>query len=267
MDNPNKLYNLMNLTEFQKLIGTWIDIEQYFKAKLGNEVVTADFQFVVQTPDYFRKLEEVITLTDKEVLANYIMWNMIFPTMDYLTEGFSKIGLVFYHPARNVKCLEKAKNMMPFVASALFVDRHFPQEIYDKVATGLDEMEQEFINNLDQLSWIDEETRVNLTEKARAMTNLVGYPDWILDSCKLDAKYEALVIVENDFYQNYFNYQTFQKALVEKRLTQPPKKTAWPVNPFDVNGFYYMYENQVIVTAGMLMEPLVSKNFPRGMGQ
>ncbi|KAH9491460.1 Endothelin-converting enzyme 1, partial [Bulinus truncatus] len=271
----NNLYNPMNLTEFQRMLGNWIDIEEYMNAIFGPGVITADEQIIVQTPTYFRQLGDIILLTDTEVLANYIMWNLVLPTMGYLSSDFYKADVELQSQfgtkinaqqsksyTWSVQCFMESKKIMPFVSSALFVDRHYSQEFNIKVATAMDNIEHAFINNLDQLSWIDEETKINLTEKARALTNLVGYPDWILDPCKLDAKYEDLVIEEGEFFQNFLYYTKFEKDNSKRQLRHPPDRKKWYMYPHDGMAYYFPIGNQMGIMAGLLQEPIISQYYP-----
>ncbi|KAH9519945.1 Endothelin-converting enzyme 1 [Bulinus truncatus] len=270
MTNPNKLYNLMTLRQFQKLIGSWIDMQKYMDAIFGKGVVTSDDLINVATPSYFKQLKTVINSYDREVLANYIIWNLLLPTMGYLPKGFSVADVFATKPAEKIidldprqeKCLEKSKKLMPFVTSALYVDRHFSQETVVKVATALDDIEHEFISNMNQLTWLDDETKRNLKEKAQAMTNQVGYPDWILDPSILDAEYEDLEIEEGEYFRNFIHSIKFHTNIEKRKLRQPPLRNVWLIAPDTVNAYYNMQENEVVVLAGILQEPIISKDYP-----
>ena len=46
--------------------------------------------------------------------------------------------------------------------------------------------------NLNSVSWVDDVTKIKLEGKAEKMTEMVGYPDWLLDVNELDKYYEKV---------------------------------------------------------------------------
>ncbi|KAH9519963.1 hypothetical protein Btru_071365 [Bulinus truncatus] len=134
-------------------------------------------------------------------------------------EDFSVADVFVMKPADEVieldprqrKCLKKSKKLMPF-----------SQETVVKVVTALDDIEHEFISNMNQLTWLDDETKRNLKEKAQSMTKQVGYPDWILDPSELDAEYEDLEIEEGEYFKNFIHSIEFQNNIEKRKLKQPP---------------------------------------------
>lgn len=51
-----------------------------------------------------------------------------------------------------------------------------------------------FKAGLPSLSWMDDATRVAASAKADAVTQKIGYPDWIEDPVKLEKHYENVYI-------------------------------------------------------------------------
>ncbi|KAH9519959.1 Endothelin-converting enzyme 1 [Bulinus truncatus] len=115
---------------------------------------------------------------------------------------------------------------------------------------------------MNQLTWLDDETKRNLKEKAQAMTNQVGYPDWILDPSILDAEYEDLEIEEGEYFRNFIHSIKFHTNIEKRKLRQPPVRNVWLIPPDTVNAYYNLHENEVVVLAGILQEPIVSKDYP-----
>lgn len=49
-----------------------------------------------------------------------------------------------------------------------------------------------FSSLVEESDWMDEETKVRALEKARAMKEYVGYPDWILNRTTLELAYSGV---------------------------------------------------------------------------
>ncbi|KAH9519957.1 Endothelin-converting enzyme 1 [Bulinus truncatus] len=158
------------------------------------------------------------------------MWNLIQPTFDYLPVDNTR-----EHENRQKLCVDESRNALPLVSGALYVDRYLSEETRVKAVPLINYIKNEFVNSLNQTTWVDEETRTRLEEKVEAMTSIVGYQDWILDPCQLDAKYEDLV--------------------------EPTTKT-FKFKPDRVHAQYEYHLNMMVVYAGLLQEPIISKNYP-----
>ena len=49
-----------------------------------------------------------------------------------------------------------------------------------------------FEHNLPDLDWMDESTKRRAIDKAKAVTQMIGYPEYIKDAAKLDEHYEKV---------------------------------------------------------------------------
>ena len=83
----------------------------------------------------------------------------------------------------NVYCIYYCIQLVCFKASVVDVLQ---------VESLLEEIRTAFIDNLPSVSWMDDETRDYATQKAGAVTKMLGYPDFIMDPVKLDEYYEKV---------------------------------------------------------------------------
>ena len=59
------------------------------------------------------------------------------------------------------------------------------------------EIKEAFTRNLPNLSWMDKETRESARAKARAVIDMIGFPEYILNKTALDERYEKVGNVMN----------------------------------------------------------------------
>lgn len=97
------------------------------------------------------------------------------------------------------------------------------------------------------LKWMDKETKHEALVKANAITDMIGYPDYILDAHALDEKYRKLKVIEDDHFQNtlHFHAYNFERNLI--KIDQPVNRTRWSMTPQTVNAYYTPTKNQVLV--------------------
>ena len=75
-------------------------------------------------------------------------------------------------------------------AGAMYVREYFDESARQTVNEMVKDISDVFVEIIDELEWMDEETRVRAKEKSAAMTNHIAYPDELLDNRKLTELYE-----------------------------------------------------------------------------
>ncbi len=56
----------------------------------------------------------------------------------------------------------------------------------------IDHIREAFLENLEHLKWMDDETRRRAKEKAEKVIPMIGFPDWLKDPDELDDYYEKV---------------------------------------------------------------------------
>ncbi|XP_055877570.1 endothelin-converting enzyme homolog [Biomphalaria glabrata] len=257
-ENPLNLVNKMTLREFQNLLGSWIDIEQYFSAFHDQKFLTKDDEMIVKDPNYFKKLKDIMEKTNKEVLANYIVYDFIEKALPYLPSKPFNGSTEF---RSDKKCLDLISSMMGLAVSALYLENRDYSEITPKVQILFDNIREQFVQELVNQNSTDSQTKSILIAKAKSTTIRIGFPDFITDSAKLDHEFEDLEIVETNFLDNFVRVNSFGDAKIIKNYRGNPEPS-WSKNLHETNAYYDSLFNQVTILAGLLQEPFVSLSYP-----
>ncbi|RUS88407.1 hypothetical protein EGW08_003803 [Elysia chlorotica] len=262
--------NKYNLTQFDDLMGNWINIKDYLDDIFGGRhYFEHSTEVIVATPSYFSKLGDVVGSARKETLANYLMWRVLHSVVSFLPLEFQLASLELSRVMDGSSvltdrwrfCVEQAREAVGFAGSALFVDKHFDQDRKAKMTEALENIRLEFIGLLDHVTWLDQSTRSRLKDKARAMSLRIGYPDMIMDVDKLDSHYEKLEVTQSEFFTNMLRYRDFSVNWALSQLDKKPDPSLWSTTPDVVNAFYNWNFNHIIVTAGILQPPFYSPDY------
>lgn len=108
----------------------------------------------------------------------------------------------------------------------------------------VDNIRNEFINILQNVSWMDDKTRVKAIKKAQIMVSHIGYPDELLDNNKIEEYYKNLEMKPDDLLLNTLQLNVFYINRKFNRLRQPINKTNWQTHtkPTTANAFYHSTE-------------------------
>jgi membrane metallo-endopeptidase-like protein 1 len=112
---------------------------------------------------------------------------------------------------------------------------------------------------------MDKETREKAEDKADAISDMIGFPNYILDASQLDEKYKDLEIKNNTYFDNNKRINIYNLKKNLERLDQPVNKTRWSMSPPTVNAYYTPTKNQVVFPAGILQIPFFDVNNPKSL--
>ena len=112
---------------------------------------------------------------------------------------------------------------------------------------------------------MDEETRKAALVKARAISDMIGYPEYIEDDKALEDKYHDLKITADSYFANGMATRRF--ALLEnmRKLDQPVNRTKWSMTPPTVNAYYTPTKNQIVFPAGILQSSFFNVRYPKSI--
>uniref|UniRef100_A0ABM5G414 endothelin-converting enzyme 1 n=1 Tax=Pogona vitticeps TaxID=103695 RepID=A0ABM5G414_9SAUR len=271
--DDEKIYHKLTMAELQVLAPAidWLDFISYFLSPL--ELTDAE-PVVVYGKDYLEQVSQLINNTDKSILNNYMIWNLVQKTASSLDQRFEtaqeKLLETLYGTKKSCTprwqtCISNTDDTLGFALGALFVkatfDRHSKQIAEDMIA----EIRTAFEESLDQLEWMDEKTRQAAKEKADSIYDMIGFPEFILDDKELDDVYDGYEVSEDSFFQNMLNFYNFSARFMADQLRKPPNRDQWSMTPQTVNAYYLPTKNGIVFPAGILQAPFYARNHPKAL--
>lgn len=267
--DEEKLYHRMAISELQEH-APFMDWLAYFTdaLRLVGKKISKKERVVVYAPQYLANLTDIIkeynnSTEGKIILNNYLVWQ----TVRSLTSCLSKPFRDAYKGLRKALigaeggeepwryCVTDTNNVVGFAIGAMYVRELFQGDSKAKAEEMINSVRTAFKENLKQLSWMDKETRELAEEKADAITDMIGFPDFILDVEKLDERYKELEVSDNNYFQNNLNANQFNLRRNLQNLGTPVNKTRWNMTPPTVNAYYTPTRNQIVFPAGILQAP------------
>ena len=249
--------------------------------------------------DYSNEIEEV-DFADRRnrfinTLNNYLTWRAIQPYVGYLSRDFQRAEKVFLkslHGAQGREerwrtCVMNTNSAMGFAIAPMFVKQGFSEKAREIAYSMIEEIKTSFkskivkcsfknliISNsfvltdrLEHLDWLDDPTRLMIRHKINNSTELMGYPDFVLNPAALDERYHDFRVVEKEFLANQVRFHGFAVRKSLGMLAKDVDKRSWPLTfpPSTVNAFYLYPRNQILFPAGVLQPPLFSESQPMSL--
>ncbi|CAF2048361.1 unnamed protein product, partial [Rotaria magnacalcarata] len=223
--------------------------------------------------DYLRNVSLIIDQQPPRVLQNYMVWRFMMSRAWIIPRRFRTIKQQFdqvflgttVEQARAMKCASYVNYNMGFAVSKLYIDKYFDKDARIESMAMIDNIRNQFIDIINQSTWMDSISKSRAVNKARAINAKVGYPDYLDDNnnTKLEKDY-----AEYNFNSSFArNVLLMLKLNVKKNLQalrQLLDREEWiGYTPTIVNAFYNPSFNDISFPAGILQTPFFYKDAPK----
>nr|XP_023407907.1 membrane metallo-endopeptidase-like 1 [Loxodonta africana] len=272
------LYHRMDLGELQSRFNlkgfNWTVFIQTVLASVGIDLLPEE-EVVVYGIPYLRNLEDIIDAYSARTMQNYLIWRLVLDRISSLSQRF-KDTRVNYRKAlygttveevRWRECVSYVNSNMESAVGSLYVREAFPRDSKEMVRKLIDKVRAVFVETLDELGWMDEESKNKAQEKAMNIHEQIGYPDYILEerNQQLDEEYSNLNFSEDLYFENSLQNLKAGAQRSLKKLREKVDPNLWIIGAAVVNAFYSPNRNQIVFPAGILQPPFFSKEQPQAL--
>lgn len=224
---------------------------------------------LVHSPDFLRKIGELVSQTSDEVLEAYLIWTIVRTyglnlgpkaSLRAPAEALDRRlkGVAFdAKEDRATVCLNALNEALGFMAGRYYVQQAFPPAARNKVIDIIDSIISAFKDRLPELDWLDPKTRRAAEVKADNIRIKVGYPEYpnTTSAASIEAYYSEIDIKKFEYFGNRFRSAT---VLNKKNLAQAGRVLnvlRWDMFPAEVNAYYNPGGNEIAFPAGILQPP------------
>ncbi|XP_049731821.1 membrane metallo-endopeptidase-like 1 [Elephas maximus indicus] len=272
------LYHRMDLGELQSRFNlkgfNWTVFIQTVLASVRIDLLPEE-EVVVYGIPYLRNLEDIIDAYSARTMQNYLIWRLVLDRISSLSQRF-KDTRVNYRKAlygttveevRWRECVSYVNSNMESAVGSLYVREAFPRDSKKMVRELIDKVRAVFVETLDELGWMDEESKNKAQEKAMNIHEQIGYPDYILEerNQQLDEEYSNLNFSEDLYFENSLQNLKAGAQRSLKKLREKVDPNLWIIGAAVVNAFYSPNRNQIVFPAGILQPPFFSKEQPQAL--
>ncbi|NXL90084.1 KELL protein, partial [Alectura lathami] len=160
------------------------------------------------------------------------------------------------------KCLTDTSSFFEPVLGQMIVKEIFPQQAKKLAEQMFSEIQDVLYGRLDQLEWMDEQTRQEAKVLVSKLQVEIGYPTYILDTAKVNQEYQNLEINEDTFFLNVVACLKRMRENSYSKLLQHHSQDSWQVSPWAVHSYYSLRHHMVVFPAGMFRSPFFHMEFP-----
>ncbi|CAF1425917.1 unnamed protein product [Rotaria magnacalcarata] len=261
-----------NLTE---LLNTTFDFKSYIEQiyALSNVPLNDDDTISVSELDFIRNASAILDAAPPRAIQNYFVWRFIMNRISDMSKRIRNIkepfdeafrGTVAQRP-RSITCGNTVNNYMGFAISKIYIRQYFDESARNESVEMIKNIRSTFIDMLKNSTWIDEVSKNRSMEKALAIDEKIGYPEYMASSnlTEIENMYKDYVFTSS-YIENILKVLQLRSNESLRTLRDPVDRKAWgPSPPTTVNAFYSPSKNQIIFPGGILQSPFFDKNAPK----
>ena len=262
MRDRDKLYHKLDRDGLEQLTPA-LPWAAYFEG-LGHPDIRS---INVAVPEFYQALEKLAATTPAATLRAYLRWQVVDDLADFLPEGFAVANYEFFGRTlsgqaeiqpRWKRCVGAVNGLLGEAVGKLYVEREFAGNSKQVAVEMIQDIEHAFEGNLANLAWMDDTTRARAVEKARKVTNKIGYPDAWRD-------YSTVTVRRDDYFGSAESAARFEAERQLAKVGKPVDRGEWLMTPQMVNAYYLSTNNEIVFPAGILQPPFFHKDFPAAM--
>nr|AOT86842.1 neprilysin [Petromyzon marinus] len=248
-------YSIGNFSWLTYMKDIFIDIKDISSAE----------NIVVYAPEYLIKLKTILEDETPSTIQNYIVWMLTMEHVESLSQKFKDARAEFRKAlygttsdkARWRSCSSYVNNILSNAVGALYVEEAFAGDSKKVVQELVKWIREVFISNLDKITWMDDATKGRARDKAFAIVERIGYPEFIVDKNdpKIDEEYADLAYSTTEYFANTLASLAFDSKRRLARINTAVDKNEWISGAAVVNAFYSSSYNQIVFPAGILQPP------------
>ena len=221
----------------------------------------------VTAPQFFVGLNRLVVQARPRVLQNYLRWHIVRTYASSLSKPFFDESFSMRQALtgqdeprpRWKRCVASTDAALGELLAQAFIEKRFAGESKRAAERYVAEIKEAFATNLNNLSWMDQETRTRALKKLEQFTFLIGYPDkW------REYTYEIGPV----YARNRLASAVFEFKQDLARMGAPVDRERWEMTPPTVNAYYHPLKNQMVFPAGILQPPFyaVDAHVPVNLG-
>jgi len=253
--DPAKTYNPRSISQIQEMLPMF-NWNNYLQ-NIGIQTDTV----IISDLNYINHLNSLLELNNIEDWKIYLKWGVLNGAASMLTEEMEIANFEFYstklrgvqeQKPREERAVSSINWTIGQALGKLYVDKKFPPEAKETAEKMIDNIISAFRMRIQNLSWMEDETKLKAIDKLEKISVKIGYPDKWKD-------YSALSIIPLDqggsYFDNQINLSVWRRTENLDKLNQEVDKDEWYMSPQIVNAYYSPSNNEIVFPAGILQPP------------
>ncbi|HEY5381400.1 MAG TPA: M13 family metallopeptidase [Acidobacteriaceae bacterium] len=252
MRDPANRYHIMTIAEVDKLSPDYNWNEYLSGLGMGS---VPDLN--VSSPHFVETVNKELDDEPLSAIKSYLRWHVLHGAAPLLSKPFEDENFAFFSATlqgqreeqpRWKRCTRMTDRALGEAVGQDWVKENFPPAAKDNMEHLVKALEASLGEDIQQLPWMSDATKVQAKQKLDAIRDKIGYPEHWRD-------YSKLTVKRDDLLGNVERSSIFEYNRDLAKYGKPVDETEWHMTPPTVNAYYNPPQNDINFPAGILQPP------------
>ncbi|KAK0157460.1 hypothetical protein PV328_011203 [Microctonus aethiopoides] len=274
--NESNPQNFMTIDEMMK---QWATIERLtyinsvFSMVSDTKKINKNETVIVNYPTFITNFEKLMSSTPKRVLINYAFAQIIINLIEltnhraYIFSEPDQLKMKNKNDWRD--CVKQTVKNLPEIVTALYVRNFIGDDAKLEAMNITSNIKKELIKTINEIKWLDVESRNNASHKILSAKAKIGYPNLYRNDKDITEFFRDLELGESTYFHNLWKIYRFNAAFILRGMRDKDDYfgTWIPIwgSLYTVNAFYKPFENVFTVSPNYLQRSAIDKRQPSYM--
>ncbi len=216
----------------------------------------------VNEPKFMAEVEHQLTKTTLADWKIYLKWQLLNAAAPWLSQPFVDESFAFFGKylqgrqeikPRWKRCAENTDQLLGEALGRKYVERYFPPVAKARASEMVQNILAAMKDTINDLDWMNPETKKRALEKLAKFKVKVGYPDKWKD-------YSKVQISRASFWNNYVAGARFNVDDDHSQIGKPVDRSRWGMTPPTSDAYNNFQMNEIVFPAGILQPPAFNAN-------
>ena len=217
----------------------------------------------VRNPSFFKELSTALQDESIDDWKTFLRWKLISATSPYLSSDLEEEHFSFHSFSLNQtmqprwkRVIDVENNAMGDAIGQIYVDRYFDPHSKTRMEVMVSNLKKAYRERIQNLVWMEPETKKKALMKLEAADVQVGYPDEWLNYSELEVNNDSYVT--NAMRAANFHFHHGPNGL--DRIGKPVNRKLWETHPQVTNAYADYNKNIIVFPAGILQPHFFNKD-------
>ena len=211
----------------------------------------------VSNPEFFKQVNQLLESEPLDAWKTYVSWHLLDGTAPWLSKPFVDANFKMEQAItgqseikpRWKRCVAAVDDELGEALGQRYVEQTFGADGKQRMLKMVEALEKSLSEDIQNLSWMSDETKKQAHVKLSAIRNKIGYPDKWRD-------YSSIKLSRDNFFSDIQGTTEFESHRQINKIGKPVDHGEWQVPPPTVDAYYDPQMNDINFPAGVLQPPL-----------
>ncbi|KAI1718625.1 peptidase family m13 domain-containing protein [Ditylenchus destructor] len=199
-EDPYKIMSYVSVAQIKQYLSSF-DLAQFWAAIIPMDILSSrglssidQMEVMITIPlDNLKEYDDMLLSLPPQAVSDYLEWFILLNHVSILDDRYRALAIDFagQNISARFDCKTQTLKYFSHQGDRLYAEAFFPEDVRTSVMDMFDYIDEAFGDMLEELDWMDDDTRDEALDKLDAIDIHIGYVEEIFDDERIEEIYEG----------------------------------------------------------------------------